>query len=352
MARTVTAAGVSTGEGDFIASNTRVFCCPRCAGTLGRLDEGLVCASCGSLYPMTDDIPRMFAPNEWDDTQDDVTERMKAFYEETPFPNYDDFDSAGSLVEKARKGLFAKLLDDQIPIGARVLEAGCGTGQLTAFLSIANRTVVGADLCLNSLTMAKRFRDANALRTAHFIQMNLFRPCFRPQSFDVVISNGVIHHTSDPYLAYQTLARLVRPGGYLIIGLYHAYGRLATDARRLLFNVTRDRLKFLDPRNVAHQLSSGKRRAWFMDQYKNPHESKHTIGEVLGWLRDNGLTFVKSIPKTHFAASFSPEEKLFEPEAPAGTIERTLKEASMALWPSQIKEGGFFVVIARAPRPQ
>ena len=61
-----------------------------------------------------------------------------------------------------------------------MLEAGCGTGQLTAFLSIANRTVVGADMCLNSLTMAKRFRDANALRSAHFMQMNLFRPCFQP----------------------------------------------------------------------------------------------------------------------------------------------------------------------------
>lgn len=336
-------------EADFISASASVFCCPRCAGTLERREDAVACTQCGRSYAMTDDLPRMFVPNEWEDTQDDVTDRMRQFYEETPFPNYDDFDSAGSLVEKARKGLFAKLLDDQIPIGARVLEAGCGTGQLTAFLSIANRTVVGADMCLNSLTMAKRFRDANMLRRAHFMQMNLFRPCFRPASFDVVISNGVIHHTSDPFLAYQTLAKLVRPGGYLIIGLYHRYGRLATDTRRVLFNATRDRLKFLDPRNVAAQLSAGKRKAWFMDQYKNPHESKHTIGEVLGWLRRTNLTFVKSIPKTHFATPFSPDERLFEPEAPAGAVERWLKEASMAVWPSQIKEGGFFIVIARAP---
>jgi 2-polyprenyl-3-methyl-5-hydroxy-6-metoxy-1,4-benzoquinol methylase/uncharacterized protein YbaR (Trm112 family) len=334
-------------EAEFIARNPRVFCCSRCGGTLALERGELACEGCGRPYPMTDDIPRMFAPNEWEDDRDDVTERMKQFYETTPFPNYDDFDSAGSLVEKSRKGVFASLLDEQIPIGARVLEAGCGTGQLTQFLSIANRTVVGADLCLNSLTMAKKFRDANSLRTAHFIQMNLFRPCFRPGAFDVVISNGVIHHTSDPFLAYQTLAKLVKPGGYLIIGLYHRYGRLATDLRRVLFNLTRDRLKFLDPRNLNKDLSDGKRRAWFMDQYKNPHESKHTIGEVLGWAEKTGLTFVKSIPKTHLAASFSPEERLFEREPPAGAIERTLKEASMAIWSSQIKEGGFFIVIAQ-----
>jgi hypothetical protein len=114
-----------------------------------------------------------------------------------------------------------------------------------------------------------------------------------------------------------------------------------------VFNLTRDRLTFLDPRNVAANLSKGKRRAWFMDQYKNPHESKHTIGEVLGWLEQTGLTFVKSIPKTKLASTFSSEERLFEPEAPGGMVERALVEMSMAGWRSQIKEGGFFIVIAK-----
>lgn len=338
-----------SAEALYIGRHEDLFCCPRCAGRLASDSDLLLCDACRHGYPVTDDIPRMFTSNVWNHSRDDVTERMQQFYEATPFPNYDDFDSAGSLVDKARKGVFARLLDEQLPTGARVLEAGCGTGQLTAFLSIANRTVVGADICLNSLTMAKQFRDRNRLRSAHFLQMNLFRPCFRPASFDVVISNGVIHHTSDPYLAYQTLARLVKPGGYLIIGLYHKYGRLATDVRRMVFNVTRDRLKFLDPRNIAKELSEGKRRAWFNDQYKNPHESKHTIGEVMRWIEQNGLRFVKSIPKTTLGAAFSPDERLFEPESPAGGFERTLNEISMAAWSSQIKEGGFFIVIAQAP---
>ena len=63
-----------------------------------------------------------------DDSKEDVTQRIKAFYEENPFPNYDDFDSAGSLIDKARRACFAKLLDDQIPYGARVIKCGCGTG--------------------------------------------------------------------------------------------------------------------------------------------------------------------------------------------------------------------------------
>src|SRR3954453_20652721 len=142
-------------EAHYVARHPDVFCCPRCGGTLVLDGDALACDACKRPFATTDDLPRMFASNEWDDERDDVTERMKQFYEATPFPNYDDFDSAGSLVEKARKGVFAKLLDDQLPVGARVLEAGCGTGQLTNFLSIANRSVFGADICLNSLGMAR-----------------------------------------------------------------------------------------------------------------------------------------------------------------------------------------------------
>lgn len=85
-----------------------------------------------------------------------VTDVVKAFYEENPFPNYDDLDSEESLIEKASRGIFARLLDEQIPQGAFVLEAGCGTGQLTKFLGMHwNRRVFGSDICLKSLRLAK-----------------------------------------------------------------------------------------------------------------------------------------------------------------------------------------------------
>ena len=104
---------------------------------------------------------------------------VKSFYEETPFPNYDDLDGRESLQTKAKRGVFARLLDEQIPRPALVLEAGCGTGQLSNFLGMNwGRTVIGADLCLNSLRLAKSFRDRCSIANAQFVQMNLFRPPF------------------------------------------------------------------------------------------------------------------------------------------------------------------------------
>ena len=328
-----------------IHENIDILCCPRCRGQLELKANCLHCTSCYQDYPIQDNIPQLFWPNECDPSEQDVTEKIKSFYERNPFPNYDDFDDIASLIEKARKGLFAKLLDDQIPFGVRVLDCGCGTGQLTNFLSIANRTVIGTDMCLNSLKMGQKFKEKNSLKRAFFYQMNLFRPCLKPESFDLVVSTGVLHHTSDPFLAFKTISRLVKPNGYIMVGLYHKYGRLITDIRRRIFHITRDRFKFLDRRIVNKNISPAKRDAWFMDQYKNPHESKHTIGEVLSWLDENGYTFVNSIPKTKLFRGFGESERLFNPDRLGNLLERFLVDIGMSFKGG--REGGFFVVIAK-----
>jgi SAM-dependent methyltransferase len=338
---------VEPNEVEFFKQHQHLLCCPLCEADLSIEPEAFRCASGGHVFPAQDGIPSAFAPNDWDGTRHDVTDEIKAFYEEHPFPNYDDFDDAASLIDKARAGLFAKLLDNQIPFGAQVIECGCGTGQLSNFLSVANRTVIGTDLCLNSLKMASDFKQKNDLTRAHFLQMNLFRPAFRPGTFDLVISNGVLHHTSDPFLGFKSIARLVRPGGYILIGLYHRYGRLATDIRRWLFNATNDSMLFLDRHASDPRVSEQKRRAWFMDQYKNPHESKHTVGEVQRWLDAIGFEFVHAVPKTVPFAELQPNEKLFQPERMGSAVERLLVNLGQIVTGHQ--EGGFFITIARRP---
>jgi SAM-dependent methyltransferase len=332
-------------EKNYIAQNIDMFSCPKCGGDLSFSSASFNCLNCHQPYQELDGIPSLFWPNEWDPSKEDVTDKIKSFYEKTPFPNYDELDNLGGLIDKARKGIFAKLLDDQIPFGTRILECGCGTGQLTNFLSIASRTVIGTDICMNSLKMAKEFKEANDLERAHFYQMNLFLPCFKPQSFDLVIANGVLHHTSDPFLAFKSISNLVKPNGYILIGLYHKYGRLATNLRRVLFSITKDKLKILDPRTTNKDISQAKRNAWFMDQYKNPHESKHTVGEVLQWLDSTNFTFIHSIPKTVPFESIDRSERLFKPDKLGNVFERFIVNIGMVF--TGHREGGFFIIIAK-----
>jgi SAM-dependent methyltransferase len=306
---------------------------------------GLRCHGCGHLYAIADGIPRLFWPTESPGARD-LNDIVMAFYDETPFPNYDDLDSPERLRAKAEQGLFARLLNEEIPHGARVLEAGCGTGQLSNYLGLTwGRTVFGTDLCVNSLTLANDFRHTHEVPSVAFVQMNLFRPAFRPETFDVVISNGVLHHTGDPRGAFTSLLRCLRPGGHVIIGLYNTYARLTTDARRLFFRLTGDRLTFLDPRLRRLALNADRRRAWFMDQYKHPHESKHSFDEVLRWFDASGVEFTASIPRCVATESFSPSDRLFAPRGRGSAFDRLVVQLGMLL--SGGREGGFFTMIGR-----
>jgi SAM-dependent methyltransferase len=334
-------------ELDAIEEHLGLLQCPKCEAELAISSTSLRCTGCEARFDIEDGIPMLFWPNEWAASREDVTETVKAFYEETPFPNYDDFDSVAGLAQKAREGIFARLLDQQVPPGARILECGCGTAQLSNFLSIPNRTVFATDICVNSLRLGQRFARDHDLKRVSFVQQNLFRPVFKPETFHLVISNGVLHHTSNPFEAYMSIARLVKPGGYILFGLYHRYGRLITDARRAIFRLSGDRFKGLDPNLRIAGRSDAKKRAWFADQYKHPHESKHTIGEGMRWLRETGFEFVKSVPRGRPFQPIGDEDRLFEPEAPGNALERLLVEFGMILRGS--REGGFFIVIGRKP---
>jgi ubiquinone/menaquinone biosynthesis C-methylase UbiE len=319
--------------------------CPACQNPLRISSGGATCSSCGNDFPVEVGIPLLFWANHWSGSRPDVTDTMKSFYETTPFPNYDDLDSAAALREKASRGIFARLLDEQIPHGANILEVGCGTGQLSNFLGMTwGRSVMGADACVNSLKLAENFRKQNQIENVSFLQMNLFKPVFKAESFDVVVSNGVLHHTSDPLLAFQTISKLVKPGGFIVIGLYNKYSRLTTDFRRLVFRLSGDRFKFLDPRLRDRNANDVKKHTWFMDQYKNPHESKHTIGEIQQWFESSGFEFINSIPKSA-GERFAEDEKLFEPNPKGTTFDHFMVQFGDLVTGG--KDGGFFIMIGR-----
>ncbi len=97
--------------------------CPNCR-TIGLLEvdfDRMNCKNYQQTYPIVNNIPLMFWPEARRTSEGNVTNYVKAFYEENPFPNYDDFDSVGSLMQKARTSVFAKMLDEQLPFGIKVL---------------------------------------------------------------------------------------------------------------------------------------------------------------------------------------------------------------------------------------
>ncbi len=225
------------------------------------------------------------------------TEAVRDFYARTPFPGYPERDSISSLRARAARSEFARRLDAAIPGDALVLEMGCGTGQLGLFLATADRTVVGADLARPSLELA---RDAAARygASAHFVETDLRSPGLRRSAFDVVVCSGVLHHTPDPRASFASVARLVRPGGVLVIGLYNAWARLPQRLRRSVFRWTG--IALFDPVLRARRCEPARREAWLRDQYLHPEEHRHTLREVRGWFHENGVEYLRAFPSALF----------------------------------------------------
>jgi SAM-dependent methyltransferase len=180
------------------------------------------------------------------------------------------------------------------------------------------------------------------------MQMNLFRPAFAPGQFDVVLCNGVLHHTADPYGGFRSIASLVKPGGFIVIGLYNIYGRLFTDFRRQIFKLIGGRAKWVDPILRQPGMSGEKRRAWFADQYQHPHESKHTFGEVLQWFDETGFDFIRGIPALRPDDDGLDGLSLFDRQSPGTPLEHGIVQATQIVAAGQ-REGGFFIMIGRKP---
>lgn len=299
---------------------------------------------CQPVFPVEEGIIKAFLPHPG--FEGDVTALMKSFYEENPFPNYEENETVGSLIEKSYDRVFPEMLNRSIPFNAQVLEVGCGTGQLGNFLSIPGRRVLSADMCLNSLRLAQRFKESNNLANATFAQMNLFALPLRQTQFDVVICLGVLHHTDNPYKGFKEIIKMAKPGGFVIIGLYNSFGRLQTRMRANLFKVLGPAFSHLDPYLTEHKVTAEKRQSWYMDQYRNPHESLHTIDEALGWFDNNGVDFVRSFPSTIYGSSFDLEYKrsIFDPESRGSRTDRLLSQLKQMV---NDKEGGLFVMVGR-----
>jgi ubiquinone/menaquinone biosynthesis C-methylase UbiE len=113
--------------------------------------------------------------------------------------------------------------------GKRVLEVGCGLGTDLRQFAKAGAVVTGLDLSPRSLELAKRGFEVYGL-PGTFVNGDGERLPFADDSFDVVYSWGVIHHSPDPPGVVREIQRVLRPGGELLAMVYHVRSLLALQA--------------------------------------------------------------------------------------------------------------------------
>jgi ubiquinone/menaquinone biosynthesis C-methylase UbiE len=113
-----------------------------------------------------------------------------------------------------------------LPPGARALDVGCGTGEITARLAslFPGASLVGVDLEATHLERARR-RCAEFGDRVRFQQDDALQLSFPSNTFDLVVCRHVIQAIPDAPRALAGMARVARPGGRIHV-LAEDYGML------------------------------------------------------------------------------------------------------------------------------
>jgi len=325
--------------------------CPACGSTLETTwfdegdGEGLLRSGCGLWFPVVRGIPRIFVGELRSIYRTDFGDFLRR-HGLAEGVDVKSADARAKLATRESFGFewthFAEMLPEWEknahfyfePLGPRglagelVFEGGCGKGRHTYHALAAGARVVAVDFS-RAVDVAQR--NCHAVTGERlFVQADLMALPFAPGSFDVAYSFGVLHHLLAPEEGFRRLTALVKPGGRVLIYVYHALEgeplkqailRAVTAARRVTVRlphrvllpltnalglglyagvVTPYRIlsRFAATRGLAERFPL-KTYAHYpvrvivndqFDRFSAPIETRYTEREVDGWLSRAGLT--------------------------------------------------------------
>ena len=198
------------------ATLMNLLACPDCGALLTRRERALLCPAghgAGDLggrppFRIEGGIPRLLPAGA---TPPNAQRTVAAF--ERQWDAYGDLRRIfGKDADAMAANLHGPRMGDRIDSGwyrgRRVLDAGCGHGRYLPAFAALGADVVGLDIGRGPELAGVPLDNPHI----DVVQGSVLAPPFREGSFDLVFSDGVIHHTPDAKAAYLALARLVKPG--------------------------------------------------------------------------------------------------------------------------------------------
>jgi ubiquinone/menaquinone biosynthesis C-methylase UbiE len=127
------------------------------------------------------------------------------------------FDATKIIESPSVHRHFRRLVREYVERDDRVLDLGCGPGGFTAVLAETARSVVGLDVSREWVDAANATFRAHGLANAESVLASGESLPFADSSFDAVTLVDVIHHLDRPSMVLQEVARVLVPGGKLLV---------------------------------------------------------------------------------------------------------------------------------------
>jgi len=115
----------------------------------------------------------------------------------------------------SRLARFASAATHHVPVAGKLLDLGCGTGELARHITDAGWRVTGCDISAEMLRCAAATEPRNTVDWVQLAPDWTMLP-FESMTFDVVFVSSVLEYVRSPGVVLSECARVLRPGGFVI----------------------------------------------------------------------------------------------------------------------------------------
>lgn len=222
-----------------------------------------------------------------------MTDIIEEFYSNYPYPNVHYFDAKRAQTY-AQPLLHAAGLKMEDLAGKKILDAGCGTGEIAISMATHATHVNACDVSQPSLARARENARRVSVNNIHFFHADMMQLPAQPK-YDLVTSFGVLHHTRHAKKGFSILSKRTRKSGMMVVGFYHAWGGIQQRVEKGIARI----LGGKNPEEILEWLSRTKKRkfgesekAYWADRLANPREEYFRIGDIAQWFDENGFELV------------------------------------------------------------
>jgi SAM-dependent methyltransferase len=241
--------------------------------------------------------------------EDDVSVLVQRQYEEHPYPRWVRAASVPAPVtlDEHLRNTFpsAPFRSLENSDGIDILVAGCGTGRhpIEVAQKYFGARVLAIDLSLASLCYAKRKTPAALASRIEYAQADILKLGSIDRTFDLIDASGVLHHMAEPLVGWRALLSLLRPGGFMRVGLYSELARRDIVAARAFiaergYRPTDEDIRRCRQELLGTPLAGATKAGDFFstsecrDLLFHFQECRTTIPQIKSFLAENDLRFV------------------------------------------------------------